>query len=549
MRIIAAAGEFDLPMDFETQITKYNAMLTDAGEQSNPITLRPSPVNMELVGWSNRLDAYYKPISDIDVLIADGLSVRPANLAIHTADEDDGISCTLYMGTGDFYSRVGNTRLKWLTWPTVKSPNYENESLEQRVDYLIGMLKEQFSNPHPGEQYKVAPVATTEEIEWFDEGISRKRPFILNCFEDFFWSLPAEGEVNIQTFQGEYVHSKLEGDDVITLGKGYGMTPFLKLGYVLGVVFSKFGYSFDSSEIEEMSANLLADTVVLNNVADAIYSGVLKYSQLLPDMLIKDFIKETERSLAGKFIVNEVTKVIRFRFYKTTLKRDVVVDLTPYLCSRVKLGTAEFKTIKISASEKLTETDETDEAVERFEFKLLEESEVEILFKDNFEEADGSVSVGMVNAEGIIYLNSTFVVNGETKESDDKAATTLQLFTVRDDWRDKTIFDTEGRELIVRFKGSSYFLDTEFTSPGLLAIDRIKWLYDEFIAFYKSSNIPATAKLMIPAAIIESIDQHLPVMLNGQKLLIEYMKKATANDNSDVVTEVRFRTLRSYEDR
>ena len=550
MRIVTKTGiDFNLPVDFEIEITKYNAALTDSGEQSNPITLPPTPLNLKLVGWSNRIDAYYKPITNIDVLFLNGLSVKQANLAIHNADEDEGISCTLYIGTGDFYSRVGNTRLNWLSWPTVKSPNYENESEEERVDYLISMLKQQFSNPHPLEQYKVAPVVTTEVIEWYDDGVSRKRPFILNGFEDYFWILPTEGEVNVQTFQGEYEHTILKDDINVVLKKGYGMTPFLKLDYVLGFVFEKFGYSFDSSEISALSVNLLSDTVILNNVSDAIYAGVLKYSQLVPDMLIKDFIKETEKLLAGKFIANEITKVIKFRFYKNILLSDVSVDLTPYLCSRIKLETPEFKIIKITVSDKLTETEENVEDVERFEFDLLKESDMEIIFRDDFEEADGAVFIKMVNTEGIIYLNSTFVMNGEKKESEDKSATILQLFTATDDWKATTIYDTEGRELLVKFKESYPFLNTQFTGSSLSTIDRIKWMYDEYISFFKNSNIKVRATLMIPEHIFESIDQHLPVSLNGQKLLIEYLKKENTNVDSGVLTEGVFRTMRAYKER
>ncbi|MGB4439300.1 MAG: hypothetical protein WBJ13_08790, partial [Sedimentibacter sp.] len=273
------------------------------------------------------------------------------------------------------------------------------------------------------------------------------------------------------------------------------------------------------------------------------------YSQLVPDMLIKDFIKETEKLLAGKFIANEITKVIKFRFYKNILLSDVSVDLTPYLCSRIKLETPEFKTIKITVSDKLTETEENVEDVERFEFDLLKESDMEILFRDDFEEADGAVFIKMVNTEGIIYLNSTFVMNGEKKESEDKAATILQLFTATDDWKATTIFDTGGRQLLVRFKESYPFLNTQFTGGAMSTIDRIKWMYDEYVSYFKNSNIPIRTTLMIPEYVFESIDQHLPVSLNGQKLLIEYLKKANTNVDSGVLTEAVFRTMRAYKNR
>lgn len=543
MRIIKEGEDFDLPIDFETQITKYNVMLTDAGEQSNPITLPSTARNLRMVDYSNRLDAYYKPVSDVDVLFVNGFRVRPANLGIHTVDVDDGISCTLYIGTGDFYSKVGNTRLNWLSWPVVKSPTYETDSEAERVGYLISMLKQQFIEMNPLEQYKVAPVLTGQEIEWFDGGVSRKRPFVLNGFEDYYWKLPAQGDVDINVFQGEYVHSKIDGDNVVTLNKGYGMTPFLKLGYVLGFVFGKFGYTFDSSEIDIVNSGWLQDTVILNNVADAIYSGVLKYSQLVPDMLISEFLKETERLLAGKFIVDEATKSIKFRFYKNMLTNEVGVDLTLYLSSPLKVKEPTFKIIKITEAEKLTESAESDDEVERFEFDLLKAEYVEILFADNFVEADGSVFFKLIKIDNIIYLNSDFVVNGETTESEDKAATSLQLMAVPDLWNDVTILDVDSKELTIRYRESYPFMSLLLAYTSL---DKLKWLYAEYIEFHKNSNIPFEATMMIPDRVFEMIDVHVPVLVDGHKLLIEYLKKATNNANGSVITEGRFRTLRSY---
>lgn len=548
MRIIAAAGEFDLPLNFETQITKYNVMLTSVGDQSNPITLPSTANNLKLVGYSNRLDAAYKPISDIAITFINEINVRPANLGVHTADEVDGISCTLYIGTGDFYSKVGNTRLTWLAWPTVKSPNYVNESDEERVDYLISLLKNQFTNPIADANFKVEPVATSLEVEWYDEGVSRKRPLVLNGFEDYYWSLPASGTVDINIFHGEYVHQSLESSDVISYGKGYGMTPFLKLEYVLRFIFEKFGYTFDGSEINVLSERILKDTVILNNVADAIYTGVLKYKQLLPDMLITEFLKETEKLLSGKFIVSEISNVIKFKFYKHLFQSNALIDLSTYLSSRIKMSATEFKIIKITEADKLTTSDEADDKVERYEFDLLKEKEIEILFRDNFEEADGSVFFKMVKTENIIYLNSTFVVNGETKESKDTAATTLQLFTASDVWSQKTIEDVDHLQLIVNYKESNEYLSVPFPIPGD-SIGKLKWIYDEYVNYFKNSNITVEAKLQIPDYIFEKIDQHSPVLLNGQILLIEYLKKSTSNENSSGIIEARFRTMRDYVDR
>ncbi len=154
--------DFQLPADFEAELTRYNVLISDVGEQTTPLTLPGTPHNMQLIGYSNRLDNYYKPISEMEVLVSDGLFVRPCNMAIHTADENDGISVTLYLGTGDFYSRVGDKMLSALAWPIIKST----------AQGLIDLLKTEFFHPTDTAIFCIAQIETTQEYVWRRERIT-----------------------------------------------------------------------------------------------------------------------------------------------------------------------------------------------------------------------------------------------------------------------------------------------------------------------------------------------------------------------------------------
>ena len=200
MRIISNNIDFDLPTGFAAEFTRNNVMLTDAGEQTAPITLPGTPKNLKLVQNSDRLDNYYKPLTDLTVTVIDGLMNRQCNMGIHTANEVDGISCTLYFDSGDFYSVTYNKKLASLPWVIIKpslninNPLYlENNTLdtpENRVKWCINLLKNISDRvgynsgnfhgyPVPGlfhrtevfTSFKVFPVLTTQEYKWKYERI------------------------------------------------------------------------------------------------------------------------------------------------------------------------------------------------------------------------------------------------------------------------------------------------------------------------------------------------------------------------------------------
>ena len=102
MRIISAYGEFDLPTGFTLNITAFNQMFNSEGEQSVPVTLPSSPGNLATLRFPNRVDSFYKPVSEISVDVIDDVFMRPARMVVHSANESEGISCTLYFSEASF---------------------------------------------------------------------------------------------------------------------------------------------------------------------------------------------------------------------------------------------------------------------------------------------------------------------------------------------------------------------------------------------------------------------------------------------------------------
>jgi len=553
MRIISNGIDFDLPSDFAVELTKYNEMLSDAGEQTAPVTIPDSPKNLKLCGYANRLDGYYKPMSDIDVMAVDGISSRLANLSINNPDVSAGINCTLYFGIANFYSRIKNKNLIGLNWGEVKHPNYATVSDEMRVNYLVALLKEIYETPanDGNNRFGVVPVLTSQEFTWRKNVLQSNETsyaiedvpglLILNGFEQHQTIIPQalDDYYVAERFEGEFDQVMIQDSAVISIGKGYGMTPFLKLRYILQTIFGQYGYEVDLSEIDNYllatteNTTSLNNFLLLNNVADAIYGGKLEIKQLLPDIKISAFLDIINEKFAGKFVVNEVTRVAKFRMYDNVLGSNPVENLTQYKSGPVKPGAPEFKSLIISdGTGKNTDTEQTDTTT--LQFTPMQQKVVEIPIT-----AKGSEDVNphiqkvimpLVSIDGIIHVNTEVQIDLKTITETTNTSTNVQLICY-----DPSVLDCYNWLKFHR----SYV-------PKLNDTKSMKLVYRKYIDFLKNSNIPGTVNMNIPVHVLEGLQLDMPVLIDNDPVLLEEIKRIT---NKPSECEVKFRTLRAYADR
>jgi hypothetical protein len=530
MRIISAKGEFVLPAGWSAPLSKNNPFLSDSGDKSQPITLPGTPHNLELIGFSHRIDSYYKPLTDLPVIVQSGLWSKRANLGIHSANEDEGISATIYFGTSDFYSVISETTLQTLQWPTLQNPDPQAD-LNEMHTWLIDYLKTNSG----GSEFVVCPIATSQKLTY---RINRNPwgantpedvecVFILNWFEQYKRYLDFEtGGDHLTVYQAEYAQQIVENGNVINITPGYGMTPFLKLHYVLNQIFTHFGYSFDGRSIED-EIQAYMGIFVINNVADAIYSGVLRYGQLLPEVTIKQFISEIEKWLCGKFIIEDNRKMAWFEFFKNQSRYNYQ-NMTPYLAGKVIPKGAEFVKKVINLNGELNETE--GDNVEKIEFNFKEKANIEAEFMWTSPNSIGySVySFEMLFIDSVVHKNSAVIVNGETKTDGEDGMKEIWLGYSDGSWQSTTKTGT------VLYKTSK----TIFSNMR----NTLHYLYEDYIRFYEHSNIPFTVKLKIPEDILANLRSYSLVLIDNQPALIEKIDW----DPKDTIQSGSFRTYRSY---
>lgn len=560
MRITYQGEDFDLPRNFSTTLNRFNVMLSDTGDQTKTFTLPGSPKNLRLAGWSDRIDAVYKPLQDISVLVTDGLMCKICTLSFNAPpSEEDGLNCTLYMGTGEFYSLIEDTKLSALPWPQIKSPDYNTQTLSQRVDYLIAYLKSEYYNQTPESNFYFAPVRTKTSYTWkTGSGVNDRftGSFYINGFDRFgfidFTSDPGQ-DFN---FEGEGSQTIILDGKEIAFTKGYGMTPFLKLEYVVGFIFGNYGYTLDMRWLEDiLNDNIWAYIGILNNVVDAIYAGILNYNQLFPDITIKNFLTKIEELFAGKFIVNEVSNVVKFMpYYISFISDENVIDLTQYLSSKIKIDTPEFALVQLMdgryssenvRGENKLQTEEITinslttlvEPIETFKTVGLTNQTYDLLFK-------------CVETERLVHKNSQLIIDGKLTTDEEKSSSEIQLASFNGQWLNADFMQDPGNPNInVRYK-TSFEILFQYGQDERTEFRQIMSWYEEYIEFRRYSNIPFTVKMRIPETVLNTLNLQTPKILQGQRVLIESIEQptGTARELREKQT-VTFRTLRSYQDR
>ena len=564
MRIQTETGaDFKLIQDPVVEITAYNAMISDIGEQSNPITLPGIPENLKLLNWSGRLDQLYKPVSDIKVLVTAGVVSRWCNMGIHDPDEDGNISCTLYFGSADFYSRVGERKLKALPWPNIYSPTYSNQTLAQRVQYLINILKSEYNNPTLGSAFGIRPVATSQEYTWIfkkknDQGILVDEKvtglFILNGFEK--WQNPIDfaqtGTIDLVAFEGEYEQQIVQNSAICPFTTGYGMTPLLKLKYVLEMIFTSYGYTLDMSGLWTYSGyveDILCteqyynNILLVNNIADAIYSGYLRYSQLVPDVTVKAFLSETAKNFSGKFIIDEVSKKVTFlRFSQSIMPRRSIpdLDLTKYCQVAPKLGLPEFKKIKCVDSNLPTETESSETEVETIDFSFLQKVSIEDKYRGEYLPIYGqcTLTLEMPTVDGIVHLNSLLKIDGKEIKETSSQWTEIRFI--------KANSGSAAASTNFNYTPYTVYYKTSvplFSDIAPIPINYIAQAYSSYSEFREHSNIPCRIKMNIPDNVLSRLNYYTPKLVHGEIFLIESLKYVLESESSQ---QIVLRTVRHF---
>lgn len=524
--------EFQLPADFKPELSRTNPFLSDEGSQSVPLTLPASDHNFNIIGYSHRTTSTIRPVYNIPVIFYDGIIWMKGVLRIEQINKIEGIECTFYTNEGQLYDKIKDFQLKDLNWPKF---NGEGVDITARARYWMNRFLEIMGNEGLEDVDYYVFSATTDYV--FVTNYERKYndTLILNQYAQPNDVILFEAR-NERTYKDGYDENATE----YTVPVGYGVTPFLRLGYLLRHIFEYFGYVLVRNDFDEELS--LRRVCLLNNIADAIVSGVLDYGQLIPQNLsVEDFINIVRKKFSVEFI--EINGNIYVKSWNDILTMSPDADFSKYIRNNLTWVTQNKQSINIEYqpsyaldSESLTiplkhaSVPGTD-AVDLSTDDKIPFNQISLLY---YYPNLGDVHYLSAPYIGqITHKNSDLVLTGHTKaeEEDVNEMDVMLCFSVPSKQRNPGLrsyyyagtiwsYDNEDQTWgTFSLVANEVVGDVNPTTKGTDNIyNRFYQLRDDML---KRANQQIIYEAFIPASVIANMDITNPKIILGQSVLIE----------------------------
>lgn len=339
LKIQNALGTFDLPNDYNIEIEDTSPIYNERGSQTIAATLPASQNNLRLINHIHRLDTELSPAEDDRVTVADGAYRRVGKMNITKASKSGGIVSNIGFDESEIYSIWNAVSLRSLK----ELPVYKPENgITGVISYLNEIMSEtRTDTPFHVFQLCVALPSKTEN------NTPKYYPEYINHLKN----VPAKGYIlDAEARQETYL---LNNEPVVTsLPVGYGITPFLKVSWILDTLFDKHGYEV----IENSFAThpQLSRLVVINNIADCCVKGMINYVDLMPDCTINEFLQALYCRFGMLYFVDGKTKTVRLKFMKDVIAAPAKSDWSVLKASDPIINYNAPLQLKLSAGTSIT---------------------------------------------------------------------------------------------------------------------------------------------------------------------------------------------------
>lgn len=333
LKIQNKKGTFDLPNDYSIEIEDTSPIYNSRGSQSAAATLPITKNNLRMTSHIHRIDTEQAPVQDDRVTISDGAYLRIGKMNITQASRSGGIVSNIGFDESEIYSIWNAVSLRSLKdLPIYKAENgpagiipYMNEiMLEKRTDTPLHVFRICVSIPSRKEN-----------------DIEKYYPEYLNSFIEKDGSYLLNAEARTETYL-------LNNEPVVTsVPTAYGITPFLKVSWILDTIFAYYGYKVTENPFSIHSQ--LSRLVVLNNVADCCVKGAIDYADLMPDCTINEFLQALYCRFGMVYFVDGKTKSVRLKFLKDIIATPASEDWNNLKASHPVIDYNATKQLKLSA--------------------------------------------------------------------------------------------------------------------------------------------------------------------------------------------------------
>lgn len=349
---IRVGGEtLDMSGGFSINVEDSNPIFNERGSQSLPATVPATSRNLRLTGFPTCPDAALSPMNGNGrCVVADGIYIRSGKINVTEASSSEGISFNIGFDNSIAYQEWAGKALADLKDLPVLAPDIDRQ--EDLMEILTGI----YTHGDPQiEPLALFPLAVG--CESVEESVSDNEKRTLD-----YWEL-----LNMPTDHGleppNKVFRVIDGVATeVSVPNYYGVTPFIRVWKMLELVFGDLGYRIESNPFREDVE--LARLVVLNNSADVCCRGSVKYSELMPDVTVSEFMNALYVRFGLVYNINAEERVVSLAFIKDVIARSAAFELEPIAENPPKIIYDAPQYVKLSAQ---TSLDGAAVATERFE--------------------------------------------------------------------------------------------------------------------------------------------------------------------------------------
>lgn len=339
-------GIYDVPTDFQMEVEITSPIYTDKGSQTLASTLPATKRNLYIADYIHRVDIVNAPGKDVMAIIADGIYRRTGKQNITSASRESGIVANFGFDESLMYEAWNNVSLK-------KLPNLPVYKPDGGITVLMTHLSNVMRYKESADYY-VFPIQVKNE----SSGDVVYPEFVnpIERAENGNYDLKKNARTEKIVISGTLVDVKLPA--------GYGLSPFIKVSKILELIFSAYGFKL----VENAFAThyQLKKMVVLNNVADAIVEGQVSYKNMMPDCSVNDFLDALYCRTGAKVFVDGNTKTAKVLLIKDAISANPFANWTLLKSSDLLPNYGAAKQLKLSAGTSFEGADVECDSFEEF---------------------------------------------------------------------------------------------------------------------------------------------------------------------------------------
>lgn len=347
---IKTKGEaVDLPSGFSIEIEDSNPIFNDIGSQSIPATVPATRRNIRLLDAPYRIDSGEDPnLPERKAEVVEGAYRRTGSLNITEAGKGEGITFNVGFDNSTAYMKWRQRKLSEISGLPVYTPG---EGQGTPVYNLLDELYRNYREADPqATDFAVFPVAINKETD--GSGSNEKE----------YWEI-----LNVPTStdlrQPATVKRLIDGTVTeVSIPQGYMVSPFLRVWRVLEFIFEDLELIIRSNPFKEDRE--LSRLVILNNAADSVCLGKIRYSDLMPDSTVEEFLNALWVRFGLVYHIDYTTGEVSLKLLKDILDNPDSNALDGYSTAREKITYDERQYIKLTAA---TGLEGAAPATERFE--------------------------------------------------------------------------------------------------------------------------------------------------------------------------------------